>query len=187
MDYAQVLSGGIGILAYILLIHALLRSATEQSFAAFLLWALLDLIAAVTTLLADGNYWLALANTLGSTVITVLLIYKKQVAWSWIESLTALLVIICLVVWYASGEIAGIMASSIAVVIASVPQMVDTWRKPQVTPVRVYIAFLFANIIALAGGKAWTIEERFYAGCGIFLCSVILIFSQRRKVKATIR
>lgn len=180
MEYAQLLSGIIGIIGYLLLIAALFRTATEQSFAAFLLWALLDLIATITTVLTGGNYWLALANAAGSTIITVLLIYKKQVAWSRVESMTAVLVIVCLVVWYVSGERAGLIASSLAVVIASVPQMVDTWRKPKATPVLVYVTFLIANVVALISGKAWTIEERFYACCGIFLCSVIIVFSLRR-------
>lgn len=183
MEFAQLISGIIGVIAYVLLIAALLRSATEQSFAAFLLWALLDLIATITTILAGGNYWLALANAIGSTVITLVLIYKKQVAWSWVESLTAVLVVVCLFVWYVSGEHAGIIASSLAVVIASIPQMVDTYRKPAATPVMVYITFLTANVVALIGGKAWTIEERFYACCGIFLCSVIVVFSLREKLK----
>lgn len=181
METAQLLSGVMGVLAYGLLIRDLLRTSTEQSFAAFLLWALLDLIATITTMLAGGNYWLALANAFGSTVVTLVLIYKKQVLWSWVESMTSVLVIICLAVWYTSGECAGIVASSLAVVIASVPQMVDTWRKPEATPLVVYLVFLTANIVALIGGRAWTIEERFYACCGIFLCSVIVVFSLRKK------
>jgi hypothetical protein len=181
MEYLQPLSGGISIVAYILLIAALLRTKTEQSFAAFLLWALLDGIATITTILEHGNYWLALSNAIGSTVITLLLIYKKQVRWSWIESLTAVLVVICLIIWYTAGEQAGIIASSLAVVIASVPQMVDTYKKPEATPLGVYLVFLSANIIALISGTAWTIEERFYACCGIFLCSVIVLFALRRR------
>jgi hypothetical protein len=181
MESAQLLSGMIGILAYGLLIRALLHTSTEQSFAAFLLWALLDLIATITTMLAGGNYWLALANVAGSTAVTLVLIYRKQVSWSWVESTTSVLVIICLAAWYISGERAGIIASSLAVVIASVPQMVDTWRKPDATPLVVYLVFLTANIVALIGGRAWTIEERFYACCGIFLCSVIVLFSLRKK------
>lgn len=182
MDYLQPLSGGISIIAYILLITALLRTKTEQSFAAFLLWALLDGIATITTILEHGNYWLALSNAIGSTVITLLLIYKKQVSWSWIESMTAVLVVICLIIWYFAGEQAGIIASSIAVVIASVPQMVGTYKKPEATPLGVYLVFLAANVLALISGSTWSIEERFYACCGIFLCSVIVVFSLRRKV-----
>lgn len=179
----QLLSGLICVLAYALLIVSLRKTKTEQSFAAFLLWALLDLIATITTILAGGNYWLALANAAGSTIITLILIYRRQVTWSWVESMTAILVIICLIIWYTSGEIAGIVASSIAVVIASVPQMVDTYNKPQATPKLVYFTFLTANVVALISGKTWTLEERFYACCGIFLCSVIALFSFRKATK----
>jgi hypothetical protein len=187
MEFMQVLSGGIGIVAYGLLIIALFRTKTEQSFAAFLLWALLDLIAAITTIIADGNYWMALANAIGSAVITILLIIKKQVSWSWVESMTAILVVICLVVWYAAGEQAGIIASSLAVVIASVPQMVETYKKPEVTPTFIYLVFLTAYMVSLIAGKAWTIEERFYPCCSIFLCSVIVIFSVRKKVMSYLK
>lgn len=180
MEYLQPVSRAISILAYILLIAALLRTTTEQSFAAFLLWALLDGIATVTIVLEAGNYWLALANSIGSASITLILMYKKQVAWSWIESLTALLVLVCLAVWYTAGETAGIVASSLAVVIASIPQMADTYRKPEATPRMVYLVFLTANVVAFIAGKAWTIEERFYAGCAIFLCAVIVGCSLRR-------
>jgi hypothetical protein len=183
MEYLPPLSGGISILAYVLLIIALLRTKTEQSFAAFLLWALLDAIATITTILEHGNYWLALSNAIGSTAVTLLLIYKKQVSWSWIESMTALLVVICLIIWYAAGEQAGIIASSLAVVIASIPQMVDTYKKPETTPLGVYLVFLTANVVALIAGTTWTIEERFYACCGIILCSVIIVFSVRKKFK----
>lgn len=181
MEYLQPLSGGISILAYLLLITALLRTTTEQSFAAFLLWAMLDIIASITTILEHGNYWLALSNAIGSTIIMLLLIYKKQVSWSWVESMTALLVIVCLVVWYTAGEQAGIIASSLAVVIASIPQMADTYKKPAATPTYIYLVFLTANIISFIGGSAWTVEERFYQGCGIFLCGVIVVFSLRNK------
>lgn len=181
MHELQPLGGILGIAAYLLLIIALFRTKTEQSFAAFLLWALLDLIAAITTILADGNYWTALANAVGSSIITVLLIFKKQVSWSWVENMTVGLVIICLIVWYAAGEKAGIVASSLAVVIASIPQMVETYKKPEVTPTFIYLVFLTAYIVSLIAGKAWTIEERFYPCCSIFLCAVIVIFSVRKK------
>jgi hypothetical protein len=187
MEYLQPAGGILGLIAYAYLIISLLRSSTEQSFAAFLLWALLDLIAAVTTIIEHGNYWLALSNAFGSTVITIILIVKKQVSWSWIESMTALLVVICLVIWYTSGEEAGIIASSLAVVIASIPQMVDTFKKPEGTPTRVYLIFLAANIVSLIGGKGWTIQERFYPCCSIFLCVVIIVFSLRNSRPAAKR
>jgi len=182
MEYLQPIGGILGLFAFLLLIIALLRTKTEQSFAAFFLWALLDTIATVTTIIEGGNYWLALSNAIGSAAITAILVAKKQVSWSWVESMTAFLVVVCLVIWYTSGERAGIVASSLAVVIASIPQMVDTFKKPEATPSLVYSVFLISNILSVMGGKEWTIEERFYQCCGVFLCTVITAFSFRKKI-----
>lgn len=179
-DVLQLLAGVIGVLCYVPLIIGILRSTIEQSFVAFALWALLDIIATLTSILADGNYWLPLSNALGASIVALLLATKKQVKWTWVETSTAILVIICLVLWSTLGENAGIVASSLAVVVASIPQMVDTYKKPNTTPTLVYLAFLFANILSFLAGKSWTIEERFYSACAIFLCLVISIFSLRR-------
>jgi hypothetical protein len=181
----QMIAGIIGLCAYIPLIAGLVRNTVQQSFAAFLLWAMLDAIATITTFLEDGNYWLPFSNVVGATTVTVILAVKKQISWSWIETLTALLVVVCLIVWSVSGETAGIIASSLAVVIASIPQMVETYQKPNATPILVYLIFLAANIVSLASGKSWTIEERFYAGCSVFLCSVIVLLALRKRGSAS--
>lgn len=181
MNYLQPAGGIIGLVAYTVLIVALFKTSTKQSFAAFLLWAMLDIIATITTIIEGGNYWLALSNAIGSSVITIILIFKKQVSWTWIETMTAGLVVACLIVWYTTGERAGIIASSLAVVIASIPQMVETFKKPANTPTSSYAIFLLANIVSLLGGRSWTIEERFYPACSIFLCLLIVVLSLRKK------
>jgi len=174
----QVIAAMIGFFAYVPLAIFILRNRAIQSFAAFFLWALLDSIATATTYLHHGNYWLPLSNVIGSATITIILILKKQVSWSWVETMTTILVFVCLATWYVSGEKAGIIASSLAVVIATVPQMVETYRKPHNTPLNVYYIFLAANVISLIGGLSWTIGERFYAGCSIFLCLMIIVPAQ---------
>ena len=181
----QLIAGIVAFLAYIPLAFGIFRDTAKQSFAAFLLWAMLDTIAVVTTWIEQGHHWLALGNVIGSTVITVLLIVKKQVSWSRIESITALLVIICLAIWYSMGETAGIIASSLAVLIASFPQMVETYRNPSGTPQTAYMIFLCGNILSLFAGREWTIEERFYAACSTFLCAVILLLSTGKEKIST--
>ncbi|MXV15079.1 hypothetical protein [Hufsiella ginkgonis] len=177
----QPLAGAIGLAAYTLLLIGILRSHVEQSFAAFLLWAMLDGIAAVATLIEGGNFWLAFSNMLGSGTITAILVIKKQVSWSKIETATSVLVVICLVTWYAAGGQAGIIASSLAVFTASIPQMADTWKKPATTPVTPYLVFLAANLLSLFAGRSWTIEERFYPACSVALTVIIVAFAMRKK------
>ncbi|GAB3226735.1 hypothetical protein [Spirosoma arcticum] len=185
-DYLPQIAGLIGLSGYVVLFVGLLKTKIEQSFAAFMLWAMLDIIATITTILEEGNYWLALGNAAGSTAITGLLVIKKQVSWSWIETMTALLVLVCLVIWFTTGEKAGLIASSLAVIMASVPQLVATYKKPWTTPTAIYVVFLIAAILSFIAGKSWTIEQRFYSGCAVFLCSVIVLFSLRKAHKSVL-
>lgn len=186
MDRLQLLAAIIGLGANAPLIYGILKGTVEQNFAAFLLWALLDIIAATTTILQDGNYALPLAYACSASIVTICLALKKQISWTWIESATAFLVLVCLFVWYMIGPKAGTIASSLAVIIASVPQGVHTWKRPESTPTRVYFLFLVANALSLFAGKAWTVEERLYAGCTTFLCAVLILFSLRKTANTPI-
>ena len=183
----QQIAGIIGVGCYIPLTSGIIKNKIEQSFLAFLLWAMLDIIATITSIIAGGNFWLPLSNAFGASVVAILLAMKKKAEWTIVETLTAVLVLICLVLWYVLGERAGIVSSSLAVVFASLPQVVHTYKRPQATPTLIYAVFLFANILSLFAGKEWTIEERFYPGCAVFLCLVIVLLSLKRKQEPSIR
>lgn len=170
----QLAAGIIGFSAYIPLTIGILRNTARQSFAAFFLWGLLDTIAMMSAILQKGNFWLAASNVAGAFSIACLLLYKRQFEWSRTETITSVLVIVCLMVWRSAGNTGAIIASSVAVVIAGIPQMVHTRRRPEDTPMTVYFIWLVANLLSLFAGKSWTIDERFYAVCGLVLCSAIL-------------
>jgi len=182
MNYLALIGGIIGLIAFLLLIINLMRSSIEQSFAAFLLWALLDAIATATTIIEGGNYWLALSNAIGSFAITFILIFKRQVSWTWLESMTTVLVVTCLATWYMLGELAGIIVSSLANLVAGIPQMVDTYKKPGSTPPMPYAVFFVGNVVSLIAGSAWTVEERLYQSTSVLLTAIILLFSLRKRV-----
>jgi hypothetical protein len=178
--FLRPLSGIIGIVAYSLLIIGIIKSKAQQSFVAFFLWAMLDSIATITTILKGGNYWLPLSGASGAFIVAILLAIKKQVSWSFIDTITAILVIICLIVWYFGGARQGLVASSLAMVIAGIPQMAHTYKRPRETPAGAYLVFLVANILSLIAGKEWTVEERFYPACAVLLCLVIVLFCLRK-------
>jgi hypothetical protein len=180
MDPLQIIAAIIGIGANIPLFIGIYKNKVEQSFAAFMLWALLDIIAATTTILQHGNYMLPLGYAFTASAIAILLVVKKQTNWSWVESTTSLLVLACLIIWYMAGDKAGTIASSLAVVIAAIPQGVDTFKKPESTPTNIYFWFVVANVLSFIAGKSWTVEERFYSGCVVFLTIVLFIFSMKK-------
>lgn len=178
-NYLQIIAGIAGLITYIFLFVRIIKNKAKQNFVAFLLWALLSIITTITIFIEEGNYWLPLGNVVGETAITILLVVKKQIAWSWVETMTAILVVLCIIIWFLVGEKAAIVSASLATLIASIPQMVSTYKKPSSTPTGIYIAFLLANLISLYAGKSWTIEERFYPICAVLLCLFIVLFSIR--------
>jgi hypothetical protein len=172
--FFQLMAGIVGFSAYVPLTVGIIRERASQSFAAFLLWGLLDAIAMVSSILQHGNFWLATSNVVGTFFIAALLLYKGQFEWSKTETLTCVLVVVCLIIWYVSGNTGAIVASSVAVVLAGIPQMSHTFRHPQQTPVAVYVIWVCANTISFLSARGWTIDEVFYAFCSLVLCSAIL-------------
>ncbi|MGC3944885.1 MAG: hypothetical protein QM762_10280 [Chryseolinea sp.] len=187
-DFLQLLAGIVGFCAYIPLTIGIVNERTRQSFAAFLLWGLIDGVAMVSSILQHGNFWLATSNVAGTFFIAGLLLYKGQFEWSKTETLTSVLVVVCLIVWYLSGNTGAIVASSLAVILAGIPQMLHTMRHPEHTPTAVYMIWLSANTISFFSARAWTIDEVFYASCSLLLCAIILAIAglKKRRHKASL-
>jgi len=166
---------------YVFLIKGLLKEGLEQSFATWFLWALLDLIAALSMLFKGGNYQLALFYTFFGVLIAGLLLYKKQFSWSWLETLVTCLVILCLWIWATSGDRAATIASTTAMAIATTPQLVAAWKKPSTAGSPFILGgYTVANLFSLFGGKAWNIEERFYPAVCVVLCLWLAMLTSRK-------
>lgn len=159
-------------LIYIWLIGSILVGRVKQSFATWALWTALDTIALVSIILQHGNYLLLVFYCLGGVLITASLLYKKQFIWTNFETFVLILVVICLIIWWTSGSRMATISSSSAMLIASLPQIKDSWTAKRDKEVAwMYFGYTLANTMSLFGGKNWSIEERFYP----FICVVICI------------
>ena len=87
---------------------------------------------------------------------------------------------VCVVVWLVFGAKVATVVSTIAVVIAGMPQAVEAYKRPREQPLLVYISFLVTNSLATAGAKDWSIKERFYPASMTLLTVVIVLFMVRR-------
>lgn len=173
--------GLLAFLLYIPLIRGILNGKVKQNFAAWFLWVSLDTILLVSTIIEKGNFLLLVFYVIGGSLVTASLLYKKLFKWTWFEWFILALVIICLVVWNMSGSKTAIVASTLAVFIAGVPQIVESWIKPDRQSGLIYMGYVVANFLSLLGGKGWTIEERFYPATCVVLCGLIAIAALHRK------
>ena len=166
---------------YYPLISGISRGEIKQSFATWILWVTLDVIALVSILYQKGNYLILVSYCIGGSVVTLLLLIKQPFKWTWFETFVTFLVIICLIVWKLSGSKMATIASTLAVVISGFPQFLKSWQKPDKKTGCIYLGYTLANFLSFLGGQAWTIEERFYPGACVILCFSIALAALRRE------
>lgn len=158
---------------YFPLVSGILPGKIEQNFATWILWVALDAIALVSILIQGGNYLLLVFYCFGGTTVCIALLCARLLRWTQFESFILFLVIVCLVVWAVSGSRWATIASTLAVVISGAPQIKDSWIQPDKKTGYIYLGYVLANGFSFLGGKAWTIEERFYPGMSVLLCLAI--------------
>ena len=78
------------------------------------------------------------------------------------------------------GRRAATIASSFAVAFASIPLLVDFWKKPKEAPIWTYVAFTVANGISILAGKDWSVKERFYPVVCTVLTALFVVVAARR-------
>ena len=167
------------VLCYIPLIQAIVKDTQNgagQNFYTWVLWVLLDLIQLISIYIAHGTYVMFLAFVPCALLVTLLLAkHKKKI--TRFEIIIIILVLTCVIVWKIFGEITAIVFSTISQLIAGLPLLVDTWKRPQEFRATIgsLCGFLIMHVISLIGGVDWSIKHRFFASM-MFLYTLASIF-----------
>lgn len=170
----------VGIAVYIPLCIQLLAGKVKQNLATWGLWALLDGIAAASIMDQHGSYLLPLSYVVGATAVSLSILKSKNFAWTWFETMVTFLVVACIIVWATSGAYIATIASTTAVMIASIPLIGECYREPEKNPFGTYLGFFVANALGTMGGKEWSIVERFYpASCAVMCLLVVLLIARK--------
>lgn len=181
MNTLLIISATCALLAYIPLWIRIPSGKAKQNLLTWILWGSLEIIMTAAIIAQKGNFLLPAAYFIG-TVITICLICRAQekIRLTWFEYLVAALVAGCMLVWYTSGSKVATVAGTFAMLVAGIPQLIDVWRRPQEMPLLTALLYLSANSLSSAGGKDWSIEERFYPTCVAFYSIATIIFILRR-------
>ena len=171
-----VLSVVVGALAYLYMVVTTAMGTGEGlSLTTFGLWSALAWITGFTTLKQKANPAVPMIYGAGATATTLVLLYKGRYGWSGLDTMIAVLVGLCILLWLTKGSKWALVLSVAAAVIAAVPFVAMTWKVPANSPIIPNSGFLLANILSFASAKAWTLEERLYSGVNMIVCSLLVI------------
>ena len=184
MNAFLVAGSAIAIVTYFPLWKQIHSRKVSQNLLTWILWGSVDFLIATQIIFEKGNFLLALTYAAGS-LVTACFIYKaKNISeWTLFESFVVVLVFISMLIWYFSGAKIAIIASSTAVFISGIPQIIDAYKKPHEMPFLIYLSYMAANFFSIAGAKNWSVEERFYPVVTGILCFLILVCVSRKFLK----
>lgn len=184
MNSLILLGGAVALLAYLPLWKQVAGGNVRQNLLSWALWAMLDGIAAATIIFQGGNFLLPLAYAVGGLVTTfVILKFGGRARWTRFESLVSFLVLASIFIWLISGNKMATIASTIGMLIAGMPQLIDAWKNPKNMPLLAYLLYFVANCFSVLGGENWSIEERFYPICGAIYGFTTICFTMLRYKK----
>lgn len=185
MNTLLILSAGCALFAYLPLWAYILSGKAKQNLLTWILWGSLEVIMTAALVAQKGNFLLPASYLLG-TLFTIYLIFRVQekIRWTWFEYTVAILVAACMLIWYLAGSKVATIAGTFAMLFAGIPQLIDVWRRPKEMPLLTAMLYLSANALSSAGGKNWSIEERFYPTCAMFysVTTIIFVLRQYRKI-----
>lgn len=193
MNTFELIGGIVGFCAYIPLLLTLWLGTKPGeyggvSFATFFLWSFLDGTALVTALQEDGMWLLQAAYVVGAIVVSAALLYRKQVKWTYQETLVTVLFIICLALWWFAGPRVALGASILSLGVATWPQLVDSFMDPPGKDYLIpWVMFSLAALLTFVG--AWQQAGGFdlayggYSGMGLIVCPAMVLILLFRKPK----
>ena len=177
LNYAAAV---LAISMYIPLCIGILKGGVRQNLVTFILWGLFDAIAAIAAFLEGGNWQLPAFYVTGCLAVIATIWRTKTFSIGWVEYFFGGLVLICAVVWFFMSNEAAIVVATLALLLASVPQLKDTWLRPHEAPIWIYLGFTTANILSTLAGKDWSIAERLYpASCSLATIAFVLLAARK--------
>ncbi len=173
-----------GIVPYLLLMVGIWKGTVKQKFATWVLWLMLDVIVLSGIILQHKDPLLFSVFASGTFLVTIFLLIKKQFSWSKFETFVSVLVAICCTVYLLSGSYWAIIASTAALNIAGIPQLIQTYQKPHTASPVAYGLFAISSGLAVIAADEWSVPGRLPQMSSLVYCSLIVLLSFR-KLKTT--
>lgn len=152
----------------------------RQNVVTWIMWTILDVIILVTSLSAGNKRpWLPIGYTLGSILVTIIIITKGEWQWGLVETISVIGVMIALIIWKKSGPKFAVIASTLTLTIAGIPAMYDAWLYPDPASWWLWGGVALSCILTCYGARAWTIEDRFLPCASFIFNASMMIFVLR--------
>jgi uncharacterized membrane protein YobD (UPF0266 family) len=165
----------IAALSYAYMVVGVIRSGgVGLTFSTFILWASLAWITTVNLRVQKIDAKLVTVYAIGSSCTAISLLCLGRIGWSYFDTVVAMLVVTCIIIWKTGGPKLALIAMVTAGLIAAMPFTIMTWRHPETSPILANSGFFFANLFTYLSAKEF--DDRLYSGVNVILCGLLVLF-----------
>ena len=157
-----------------LLMFISLGTGEGVSLSTYGLWAVLAWISAVSMKERKIDPTIVIVGAVGTTVITIALVFKRRFGWTNMDSFVAILTVLCMVLWKTRGPKWSFIFSVLAGAIASIPFIFMTWHDPLKSPIIPNLCFLVTFILFFISIESKRLEERLIPLVNISVCASLV-------------
>lgn len=153
----------LGIIPQLMVMRGIYRKTMKLSFSTYFIWFVLNLIICTALIIESGNYFLSLAYTILNLIISVMIFRsEKSIIFQGWEKVAVVLSFACMIIWYFTNGVYAVIATSIASVIAGLPQLLVVYKHPKLTSPTVWMLGTLAPLFSVLGAANWSVVQRFY-------------------------
>jgi hypothetical protein len=158
-----VITGCLPIVATLIFGIILTKQSTNQNAASWAMWSVLNAVIAFG-MFGKGNKdaWLPTGYTVGTLFVALILIGKGSWHFGFVETTCAVGATIAMIFWLFSSPNGATVIGCVAMWIASVPILRDTWIHPDPTFWWLWCTGAVAALSAILLAPRWSIEHRLF-------------------------
>lgn len=123
-----------------------------------------------------GGFPILFGSAVGSFVMFTVLLYKKKVIWTLLETTVSILITICIILWITKGAYQSVVFGILSEIIVGVYLIIRTIKCPMYQyNLAGYVLFLLASIVATYNASDWSIPQIGYALSEVVLTTITII------------
>jgi hypothetical protein len=170
----EPVAAALAVVAYTLIIRDIVRSGESMNVATWVIWAVLDGVAFASAYASgDRIPWMIGVFTTGAVVIAILSIKNGKWHWGRLEWVCTAAAILSFGLW-SFGPVWSLVASSLAMFVGGLPQVVDAYMAPHLQSKLNWGLFLASNATSLFGANPILMGEWFYPTLGVVFNTLIM-------------
>lgn len=181
--YTLALVGGLVALgSHFFWVRGIWNGSMHLNIATWLLWSVIDMSVLLSSLAAGAPApFLSAGFVAGAILVTITLLVKGDWQWTVVETVSAVIALVCLGLWYVAGPVVAVVSLTLGkYCVAGVPTLVSAYQHPERAQSWVWWLGTFGAATNIFAAGSWTLAQSFFPTVALIFTGIGGLMHLRR-------